>query len=129
MATLFTKIIKGEIPSYKLYEDQWVYAFLDIRPIHRGHSLIIPKTEVDYFADVPSPEYEKCFLKAQDLSRAIKKATGCRRVGLVVAGYEVPHFHLHMIPTWGLEDFDFNKAQQTTPVELSEMQTKILSHC
>ncbi len=96
--SIFTRIIKGEIPCYKLYEDELVIAFLDINPVRRGHTLIIPKVQVDYFVDVPSNYYQAVFSAAQKLAPAIQKALSVNRIGLSVVGTEVPHFHLHLIP-------------------------------
>lgn len=128
MASIFTKIINGELPSYKLFEDDLTYSFLTISPIQPGHALIVPKQEVDYFIDLKSPAYERVFANAQKISRAIEKATECKRIGLIVAGYEVPHFHLHMIPTWGLTDFDFEKATEATDEQLQAMHKKIVEN-
>ena len=96
--TIFTKIIKGEIPCYKLYEDELVIAFLDINPVRLGHTLIIPKIQVDYFVDVPSNYYQAVFALAQRLAPVIQKALSVNRIGLSVVGTEVPHFHLHLVP-------------------------------
>lgn len=128
MASLFTKIINGDIPCLKIFEDELTYAFLDIRPIQIGHSLIVPKNEVDYFLDCDSEAYLSIFENAKNISKAIQKATQCKRIGLVVAGYEVPHFHLHMIPTWGLQDFDFKKGRERDSGELKKMQTEIVKY-
>ncbi len=128
MSSIFTKIINGEIPSLKIFEDEWTYSFLDIRPIQLGHSLIVPKTEVDSFLDVDAKEYERVFLNAKKISTAIQNATHCKRVGLVVAGYEVPHFHVHMIPTWDMSDFDFNSATEVDPVDLKNIHERILKN-
>ncbi|MCB0415460.1 MAG: HIT family protein [Bdellovibrionales bacterium] len=126
MASLFTKIINQEIPSYKIYEDDYVYSFLDIRPIQPGHTLLVPKEEVDYFVDLNSKTYLHLMAKSQDISRAIRKATQCKRVGLIVAGYEVPHFHLHMIPTFSLADFDFSKGHSIEDDQMKQIQKQIL---
>ena len=96
--SIFTRIIKGEIPCYKLYEDELVIAFLDINPVRLGHTLIIPKVQVDYFVDVPSNYYQAVFAAAQRLAPAIQIALLVNRIGLSVVGTEVPHFHLHLIP-------------------------------
>ena len=128
MSSIFTKIITGEIPCYKLFEDEFTFAFMDIRPIHPGHSLIVPKTEVDHFTVCESPEYERVFTNARVISKAIKQATNCERVGLMVAGFEVPHFHLHMVPAWGLTDFDFTKGKERTEEELKTVHQNILKY-
>jgi histidine triad (HIT) family protein len=95
--SIFTRIINGQIPYHKIYEDDLVIAFLDINPVRLGHTLIVPKIQVDYFVDVPSPYYEAVFNLAQKLAPAIQKALGLGRIGLSVVGTEVPHFHLHLI--------------------------------
>lgn len=127
MASVFTKIIRGELPSYKIYEDDHVFAFLSIDPIRAGHTLVVPKAEVDQFTDVPEPHYTDVFKAAKPLGRAILMATGCRRVGMAVQGFEVPHFHLHLIPLWGTEDFDFKKAKRLPDSEMKDVQAKILA--
>ncbi len=126
MASIFTKIINGDIPSFKLFEDEWTFCFLDIRPVQPGHALIIPKTEVDHFTEVPEPYYEKVFANAKFISKAIQQATQCQRVGLAVIGYEVPHFHLHMIPSNSMAELSFENAKQMSPEDLKQWQEKIL---
>ena len=127
MPTIFSKLISWELPSYKLYEDEYTYAFLDINPIQKGHVLIVPKCEVDYFADVPEPYYSRVFQVAKELAPAIQKATGCKRVALSVIWYEAPHFHCHLIPTnSGSADTFRPLAEKATHEELKAMQEKIL---
>ena len=125
MASIFTKIIQGEFPCYKIYEYSQVLAFLSIDPINPGHTLVVPKVEVDHFMDVPKADFSAVFSAAQPIGRAIREATGCRRVGMAVQGFEVPHFHLHLIPLQGPEDFDFRKARRAPPEALAEMQKKV----
>ena len=96
--SIFTKIINGEIPCHKLYEDDLVIAFLDISPVRKGHALIVPKIQIDYFVDVPDKYYQAVFALAQRLAPAIERALDVGRIGLSVIGTEVPHFHLHLIP-------------------------------
>ena len=91
--TLFSKIIAGQIPSFKIYEDDLVFSFLDIQPHNLGHTLIVPKLEIDYFIDVPEPYYTGVFLAAKKVSTAIQKATNCKRVCTQILGWDVPHFH------------------------------------
>ena len=105
MASIFTQIIRGTIPSYRVYEDDEVYAFLDISPIQPGHTLVIPKREVDYLFDLSEAEYTQLWLAVRKVEAALKKATGCQRVVLMVVGYEVPHAHIHLIPTNQLADY------------------------
>ncbi len=125
MSSIFTKIINGEIPSYKVFENELVFAFLDIAPIRPGHALIVPKIEVDYFIDVPEPYYSEVFKTAKILAPAISQATGYERVGGLVEGLEVPHFHYHLIPLNEGERFlkDRLKLEKT---ELENIQKKIL---
>ena len=125
MEGLFQKIIKGEIPSYKIFEDEWTYSFLSNRPVKQGHTLVIPKIEVDYFANVPEPYYSKVFQNAKIIAEALKKATQCKRVSTAILGYEIPHFHYHLIPTWDLSDMDFSKAKEDTKESFLEIQEKI----
>ena len=125
MATIFTKIIRGEIPSYKIYEDEHVFAFLDIRPIHLGHTLVVPKVEVDHFIDCPEPHYTKVHLAAQRIARALKTATGAPRVGTAVQGFEVPHFHLHLIPLWSPRDLDFTLGKARSEDDMKAMQAAV----
>lgn len=128
MSSIFSKIIAGEIPSYKIYEDEYTFAFLDIFPAQPGHVLVIPKTEVDYFADVPEPYYSAVFQTAKKLTPAIQSATGCNRICMVIKGYEVPHFHLHLVPTNSEADLEGVKPIRAMDADLQVMQGKILSH-
>jgi histidine triad (HIT) family protein len=128
MPTLFTQIINGDIPSYTIYENEYVYAFLNIFPKTVGHTLIVPKIEIDHFADVPEPYYSAIFEAAKFLSPVIKKATGCTRVCTAFAGYEIPHCHYHLIPTDSASDINFlEKHEKTSDEDLTQMQQKILS--
>ncbi len=126
MSTLFTRIINQEIPSYRIYEDEYVYAFLDIFPQRLGHTLIVPKIEIDYFADVTEPYYSAIFQAAKRLSPAIQQATGCKRVCTMFVGYEVPHCHYHLVPTDSIDDLDHARSQAADPDDLKIMQEKIL---
>lgn len=126
MAGLFAKIIKGEIPSYKLYEDEWTFAFITRDQIHAGHSLVIPKVEVDYFADCPEPYYSAVFKAAKPLAKAIHAATGCKRVGTIIAGWEVPHFHYHLVPMFGFHDLDPRLGKVRAHEDNLAMQAKIV---
>lgn len=98
MATIFSRIIKGEIPSYRIAEDDRFYAFLDIRPMQAGHTLVVPKQETDYLFDLDDALLADMMLFAKRVARAIEKAVECRRVGVMVIGLEVPHAHIHLIP-------------------------------
>ena len=106
MPTLFSRIISGEIPSYTIHEDEYTYAFLDIFPQHPGHTLIVPKIEVDHFADVPEPYYSAIFIAAKKLAPAIQKATECSRVCTMFGGYENPHCHYHIFSTQQSSDLN-----------------------
>ena len=128
MPTLFSRIIAQEIPSYKLYEDAYTYAFLDITPQRLGHTLIVPKIEIDHFSDVPEPYYSAIFQTAKKLSPAIEKATGCARICAQFIGYEIAHCHYHLIPTDSTVDLDHSKAQRALPEDLEAMQRKILQY-
>jgi histidine triad (HIT) family protein len=124
--SLFTRIMAGELPSYKIYENEHVFAFLSIDPIQPGHTLIVPRTEINHFSDVSDVEYQAVFAAAKPISKAIQAATGCKRVGMAVIGLEVPHFHLHLIPLFGAEDLDFKKAHRIPEAEMLSVQAKII---
>jgi histidine triad (HIT) family protein len=126
MPTLFTRIITWEIPSYRIYEDEYTYAFLDIFPQQPGHVLIVPKIEVDHFSEVPEPYYSAIFQTAKILSPAIQQATGCNRVCTMFIWYEVPHCHYHLIPTDHISDVNFTPQTQADALSLKNMQEKIL---
>ncbi len=98
MASIFSKIIAGDIPSYKVAEDEHFYAFLDISPMAKGHTLVVPKTEVDYIFDLPDNTLAAMHVFAKRVAEGIKKAIPCQRVGVMVIGMEVPHAHIHLIP-------------------------------
>lgn len=116
MATIFSKIASGEIPSYKVAEDAHYYAFLDINPLCEGHTLVIPKVEIDYIFDLDENTLSGLTLFAQKVAKAIKKSVDCKRVAMVVLGLEVPHAHIHLIPLNSEEDVDFKgpKLKLTT---------------
>jgi histidine triad (HIT) family protein len=126
MATIFTKIISGEIPSYKLYENDKVLAILDIFPKQVGHVLIIPKAEIDYWVDLSYELVLEINSVAKKVSAAITKATGCVRVGTMVVGTEVPHYHLHLIPIYGTSFWENTLKKQPSKKEFLELQSKIV---
>ena len=128
MASVFTKIIEGEIPSYKIFEDKLTYAFLALDQVNLGHTLVIPKLEVDHWLDVPKDAYLQVHSNAQIIGRAIQKATCAPRIGTIVAGFEVHHFHLHLIPAWSIPDLDFRRAKRHPDSEMKSMQTKIIQN-
>ena len=126
MATIFTRIVNGEIPSYKVAESDRFYAFLDINPLAQGHTLVIPKNETDYIFDIEDQEYQELFLFAKRVAAAIKKAIPCKRVGVAVLGMEVPHAHIHLVPLQSEADMDFRKAKLSlTPETFKEIAEKI----
>lgn len=126
MATIFTRIVNGEIPSYKVAESDRFYAFLDINPLAQGHTLVIPKNETDYIFDIEDQEYQELFLFAKRVAAAIKKAIPCKRVGVAVLGMEVPHAHIHLVPLQTEGDMDFRKAKLSlTPETFKEISEKI----
>lgn len=126
MATIFTKIINGEIPSYKIAEDEHCYAFLDIFPLAKGHTLVVPKMEVDYIFDLPDDIYAHLNLFAKNVSHAIEKAVPCERIGTAVIGLEVPHTHIHLIPINSVDDINFSRPKlKLSEVEFEEIATQI----
>lgn len=126
MATIFTKIINGEIPSYKIAEDENFYAFLDIAPLSKGHTLVIPKQEIDYFFDLDDDTTQGIALFAKKVAKAIKKTVDCKRVGVAVLGLEVPHAHIHLIPMQSEADVSFTKPKlQLSKEEMIEIAEKI----
>lgn len=127
MPSIFSRIIAAEIPSFKVYEDEYVYAFLDINPISHGHTLIVPKTEIDYFVDVPEPYYSAVFQAAKKIAPALQKVTGCKRVSTIITGFDVPHFHYHLIPSNSGADIDFSLAKPADFTELGLLQERIIS--
>ena len=127
--TIFSKIIKGEIPSYTVAENDRFFAFLDIFPLREGHVLVVPKIEVDKFFDIPDDYLSEMLLFAKPIARAIENAFPCNRCGLVVVGLEVPHAHLHLIPINSPDDLNFTRAKlKLSAEELKEVQQKILAH-
>ncbi len=111
MASIFTKIVKGEIPCYKLAEDENYLAFLDINPLAKGHALVIPKKETDYIFDVADDELAGLMVFAKKVAKAIEKVVPCKRMGITVIGLEVPHAHVHLIPINSLYDMDFKQPK------------------
>lgn len=126
MASVFTKILSGELPAYKIYEDELVFAFLALDQVNLGHTLVISKEELNSWMDVPEKTYAHLHVVSQKIGKAIKLASGAPRVGQIVAGFEVPHYHLHLIPAWSIPDLSFTRAQKRSPDEMTEIQKKIL---
>lgn len=126
MPTIFSRIVAGEIPSYKVAEDEKHYAFLDINPVAAGHVLVIPKQEVDYMFDLTDEDYLALQLFAKRVAEAIKQALPCKRVGVAVMGMEVPHTHIHLIPINEEADMNFFKEKASlTAEEMTEIAAKI----
>jgi histidine triad (HIT) family protein len=126
--TLFSKIINGQIPSFKIAEDEKFFAFLDINPLVEGHTLVIPKLEVDKFLDMPDDYLKEILLFARPIAFAIEKAFPCNRCGLSVVGLEVPHAHMHLIPLNSMDDINFTRKKLSpTKEELKLTQQKILN--
>lgn len=111
MSTIFTKIVNGNIPSYKVAENEYFLAFLDIAPLAKGHILVIPKKETDYIFDISTKEYADLWQFAQKVAIAQKIVIECERIGVAVIGLEVPHAHIHLIPINGVEDINFSKPK------------------
>ncbi len=126
--TIFTKIINGEIPSYKIAENEKFFAFLDINPLVEGHTLVIPKPEIDKFFDMPDDYLSEIFLFAKPIATAIEKAFPCNRCGLSVVGIEVPHAHMHLVPLNTANDLNFTRKKLSLSKEkMIAVQEKILN--
>lgn len=128
MATIFTKIIRGEIPCYKIAEDDKFFAFLDINPLKAGHTLIIPKKETDYLFDLEDEQLSGIIVFSKKVAAAIRAAIPCNRIGVAVLGLEVPHAHIHLVPMDSMEDVNFrNPKLKFSAEEFSEIAAKISS--
>lgn len=126
MATLFTKIINGEIPCYKIAENDLFIAFLDILPVAKGHTLIVPKKEIDYIFDLPEKELGEMNLFAKEVARKIQTVIPCKKIGISVIGLEVPHAHMHLIPINSINDMNFEKERlKFTPEEYTQLSASI----
>ncbi len=125
MATIFTKIINGEIPCYKVAEDDHFIAFLDINPNAKGHTLCVPKVEVDKLFDLDETTYLKLMQFSRKVAKALEKTVPCKRVGVAVIGLEVPHVHVHLIPLNQMSDMDFSKKVVLSPDEFKALAAKI----
>lgn len=117
MASIFTKIINGELPSYKIAENDKCYAFLDISPLAEGHTLVVPKQEVDYIFDIDDELYIHLHLFARKVAKAIKQAVPCEKVGMAVIGLDVRHAHIHLVPLKAVGDLNFAKEKLSLPAE------------
>lgn len=127
MATIFSRIIKGEIPCYKIAEDDRFFAFMDINPVSKGHTLVVPKKEVDYIFSLGDEELGEMMVFAKKVASAIEKAVPCKRIGVAVIGLEVPHAHIHLIPIVEEGDMDFKKEHlHLTNEEFLDIQKRIV---
>jgi histidine triad (HIT) family protein len=127
--TIFSKIIAGEIPSYKIAENEKFYAFLDIFPLREGHVLVVPKIEVDKFFDVPDEYLAEMLVFSKPIARAIEKSFRCNRCAMAVIGLEVAHAHLHLVPISNMDDLNFSKGKmKMTAEQLKASQEKIIQH-
>jgi len=128
MSSIFTKIVQGEIPSYKIAEDKKYYAFLDINPLAKGHTLVIPKRETDYIFDLTDDDLAGMMIFAKKVARAIEAVVPCKRVGIAVLGLEVPHAHIHLIPINTVYDIDFKQPKLSfTHEEFAALTAEIVS--
>lgn len=126
MATIFSRIINGEIPCYKVAENDKFFAFLDINPVQKGHTLVVPKKEVDYIFDIDDNDIQEMMLFAKQVAVRIKEAIPCTKVGVAVIGLEVPHAHIHLVPMQKEGDLDFKRPKlQLTEEEFLDIQKKI----
>ena len=122
MATLFTRIINGEIPCYKIAENELFIAFLDILPVAKGHTLVVPKKEIDYIFDLPEEDLQALNIFAKEVARKIQTIIPCKKIGISVIGLEVPHAHMHLIPINQIHDMNFEKQRlKFTPEEFAEI--------
>ena len=127
--TIFSKIIAGQIPSYKIAENDKFFAFLDIFPLRKGHTLVVPKTETDKFFDLSKDYLSELLVFAQPIAKAIEKSFNCNRCGVSVVGLEVPHAHLHLIPINSANDLNFNQPKlKLSEEEMKAVQQKIISN-
>ena len=129
MASIFSRIIAGEIPSYRVAEDEKHYAFLDINPLSEGHTLVVPKREVDYIFDLDDAEYADLQLFAKRVASAIEKSVSCKRIGVAVIGLEVPHAHIHLVPITSEADMDFRREKfSLSPERMAEIASSIAAN-
>jgi histidine triad (HIT) family protein len=128
MASIFSRIVRGEIPSYKVAESDRYYAFLDINPLVEGHVLVITREETDYLFDLSDDDLGGIMVFAAKVARAIRKAIPCKRVGVAVIGLDVPHVHIHLVPLQGIDDIDFMRPKLTfSPEEFNHTAARIAS--
>jgi len=123
---VFCKIIKGDEPSYKIWEDDECYAFLSIRPVNPGHTLVIPKRYIDSIWDIEDPLFTNLFHRSKELLQPIRRAFNAPRVGVAIEGFYVPHAHIHLVPVYHMSELDPNRGKRATPEDLIEVQKKIM---
>ncbi|MBP1645055.1 MAG: hypothetical protein H6Q16_630 [Bacteroidetes bacterium] len=129
MATIFSKIISGEIPCYKIAETENCFAFLDISPLSKGHTLVVPKKEIDYIFDIEDKLLSELNIFAKQVAKAIQKAYPCPKVGIAVIGLEVPHAHIHLVPLNNVGDLDFKRPKlELSKEEFEEITKNIISY-
>lgn len=124
MESIFTKIVKGEIPCYKIAENDKFLAFLDINPIQKGHTLVIPKQQIDYIFEIENSLLQEMILFAKEVALKIERVVPCKRIGMTVVGFDVPHAHIHLIPINSVKDMDFSKANTNVTKEEFEITLK-----
>lgn len=126
MPNIFSKIIQGEIPSYKIAENEKFYSFLDIAPLSKGHTLVVPKIENDYIFDLDDQTLGELMIFSKKVALAIEKNINCKRIGMAVIGLDVPHTHVHLVPLNTIDDLDFSKERiQLTPDEFQQIASEI----
>ena len=128
MAGIFSRIISGEIPAHKIAENEYCFAFLDVKPLVKGHTLVVPKQEIDYLFDIPEDLYNELFSFAKVVAKAIYQSIPCIKVGMSVIGLEVPHAHIHLVPMNSMQDLNFSNPRLVlSPEEYKEIATAISS--
>jgi histidine triad (HIT) family protein len=127
MSTIFSKVIKGELPGYIIYEDEYVCAILDINPIQRGHTLVLPKAEIEDMFDLDEQLYDKVMHRVRYVAQILRAKFDCKKVCVLVEGYDIPHAHVHLVPTNSPEEFDLKWARPATKEELEEVQKMLVS--
>lgn len=125
MSTIFTKIIQGEIPCHKVAENEDFLAFLDVRPIAKGHTLVVPKQEIDYIFDLDDEQLGRIMSFARSVAAALKSTVVCKKVGIMVAGLEVPHAHVHLVPIQNVKDLSFANSKAADAEELRELASQL----
>lgn len=128
MSSIFTKIVNGEIPCYKIAEDENYLAFLDVNPNAKGHTLCIPKQEINKIFDMEEEHYLELMKFSRKVAKALEKSVDCKRIGVAVVGLEVPHVHVHLIPLQDMEDMRFQRKTSLTPEEFQELAKQIASN-